>query len=120
MFVNEIIKIISFSFIGFLLTGCAEKSINVNTTEVERTKLNLEQPSKLNLNDVNFIIITEKNSSSVFKQLETAHKDKILIGLTDDDYIKMSENLQELKHYILKQQQIIKSYKEYYETTNEK
>lgn len=120
MFVNKIIKIISFLFIGFLLTGCAEKSINVSTTAIVKTKLNLEQPNKINLKDVNFTIITEKNSSTVFKQLETANKDKTLIGLTDDDYIKMSENLQELKHYILKQQQIIKAYKEYYETTNEK
>ena len=100
----------------FLMTGCSTKTIDVNKIESERIKLNLQEPKQVKLKDVNFYIITDKNSESVFKQLKTVNKDEVLFGLTDDDYIKMSENLLELKHYIIEQRKIINSYKEYYES----
>jgi hypothetical protein len=112
---NKIIKSAILASSLLFITGCSTKTIDINTVEKERTKLNLSEPNAIKLKDVNFLIITEQNSNTVFKQLETSNKDKVLIGLSDEDYIKMSENLLELKHYIIEQRKIINSYKEYYE-----
>jgi hypothetical protein len=98
-----------------LFTGCVEKQIEVKTVEDERIKLNLSEPNQLKLKPVTFYVLTDKNKDVIFKQLESQNKDKVLIGLTDDDYQKISENLLLIQNYIVQQRLIIKSYKDYYE-----
>lgn len=111
--------LICLSAIILLFSGCSEKSIQISTVQSERMKLNLPEPEQLKLKPVTFYVLTEKNKDAVFKQLETQNKDKVLIGLSDDDYQKMSENLIHIQNYIIQQRQIIKSYKEYYESNKE-
>lgn len=111
--------LICLSTIIILFSGCSEKSIQISTVQSERMKLNLPEPEQLKLKPVTFYVLTEKNKDAVFKQLETQNKDKVLIGLSDDDYQKMSENLIHIQNYIIQQRQIIKSYKEYYELNKE-
>lgn len=111
--------LIYLSVIILLFSGCSEKSIQISTVQSERMKLNLPEPEQLKLKPVTFYVLTEKNKDAVFKQLETQNKDKVLIGLSDDDYQKMSENLIHIQNYIIQQRQIIKSYKEYYELNKE-
>ena len=119
MFVNKIMKsIILTSCIALFFSGCSEKQIEVRTVQDERIKLSLEEPSQLKLNQITFYVITEKNKDTVFKQLELQNKDKVLIGISDDDYQKMSENLIMIQNYIVQQRFIIKSYKDYYESEN--
>lgn len=114
-------KIINFLLIGVLVSslfsGCSEKQIEVKTVEDERIKLNLSEPEQLKLKPVTFYVLTDKNKDVIFKQLESQNKDKVLIGLTDDDYQKISENLILIQNYIVQQRLIIKSYKDYYEKT---
>ena len=117
MFVNKIMKsIILTSCLALFFSGCSEKQIEVRTVQDERIKLSLEEPSQLKLNQITFYVITEKNKDTVFKQLELQNKDKVLIGISDDDYQKMSENLIMIQNYIVQQRFIIKSYKDYYES----
>lgn len=111
--------LICLSAIILLFSGCSEKSIQISTVQSERMKLNLPEPEQLKLKPVTFYVLTEKNKDVVFKQLETQNKDKVLIGLSDDDYQKMSENLIHIQNYIIQQRQLIKSYKEYYEPNKE-
>lgn len=119
MFVNKIMKsIILTSCLALFFSGCSEKQIEVRTVQDERIKLSLEEPSQLKLNQITFYVITEKNKDTVFKQLELQNKDKVLIGISDDDYQKMSENLIMIQNYIVQQRFIIKSYKDYYESEN--
>lgn len=117
MFVNKIIKtIILVSGLALFISGCSEKQIEVKTVQDERIKLSLDEPSQLKLNQITFYVLTEKNKDTVFKQLESQNKDKVLIGISDDDYQKMSENLILIQNYIVQQRYIIKSYKDYYES----
>ncbi len=116
---NKIIK--NIILVGSLVlslgfTGCAEKEIEILTVQDERLHLNLSEPEQLKLKPVNFYIITEDNKDSVFKQIKSTNKDAMLIGLTDEDYIKMSENMILIQNYILEQKYIINSYKLYYES----
>ena len=119
MYANKIIKNIILTVgLGLILgfTGCSEKQIEVLTIPDERQKLNLSEPEPLQLKSVNFYVITEKNKEQIFKQLQAQNKDLVLIGLTDDDYIKMSENMVLIQNYIINQRFIITSYKTYYES----
>lgn len=106
-------------FLGVIMlfmVGCAEKKLEVTTIETPKPKLNIQEPAKVNLQNVNFIIITDKNAEQVFKELKATGQKPVLIGLTTKDYEKMSYNLLELKQYILKQRNNIKSYRSYYES----
>jgi hypothetical protein len=119
VYANKIIKNIILTIglgltMGF--TGCSEKQIEVLTIPDERQKLNLSEPEPLKLKPVNFYVITEKNKEQIFKQLQAQNKDLVLIGLTDDDYIKMSENMILIQNYIINQRFLITSYKTYYES----
>lgn len=117
--INSIILMGLTGVVGILgFTGCAEKQIEVVSKPEERIPLNLSEPNQLKLKPVNFYVITDKNKEAVFKQLEAEKKDKVLIGMSDDDYIKMSENILLIQNYIIKQRFIIKSYKDYYESSN--
>ena len=116
MFAGKIINTIILVGISILFIGCSEKQIEVRTIQDERIKLNLQEPNQLKLKPVTFYVLTEKNKDIVFKELEAQNKDKVIIGISDDDYQKMSENLLLIQNYIVQQRYIIKSYKEYYET----
>ena len=118
MFVNKIISSIILISSVLFFSACSEKQIEVRTVQDERIKLSLEEPSQLKLNQITFYVITEKNKDTIFKQLELQNKDKVLIGISDDDYQKMSENLIMIQNYIVQQRFIIKSYKDYYESEN--
>ena len=102
--------------LSLFFSGCAEKNIEISKKEVERIPLNLSEPNALKMKNVGFYIITEDNATAVFKRLKAENKEPVLIGLSSDDYINTSENLNNIKFYIIEQRQIIKSYKEYYET----
>ena len=119
MYANKIIK--NIILVGSLVlslgfTGCAEKEIEILTVQDERLHLNLSETEQLKLKPVNFYVITEDNKDSVFKQIKSTNKDVMLIGLTDEDYMKMSENMILIQNYILEQKYIINSYKLYYES----
>lgn len=114
MNVNKL-SILTIIVLGLFFSGCAEKELQIKKVPEKRIELNLSKPAELNLNPINFYIITEQNKDAIFKQLEIANKDKVLIGLTDDDYIKLSENIILIQNYIIQQNFIINSYKEYYE-----
>lgn len=115
MYANKV-PVLALLLASFLFSGCAEKQIEVKTLPEERIPLNLSEPNQLKLKPVTFYVLTEKNKDAVFKQLEAQNKDKVLIGLSDDDYQKISENLILIQNYIVQQRFIIKSYKDYYET----
>ena len=67
-----------------LLSGCSGvKTLEIFKTEVEREKLDLKKPTPLELEKLQWIIITSENADEVFKRLEEAGIDPVLFGLTD-------------------------------------
>ena len=56
----------------------------------------------------------------MFKKLKEGGIDPVLFGLTDEGYEALSKNFAQIRAYMLQQDEIIKSYKEYYEGKDKK
>jgi hypothetical protein len=114
-----IINIILTVFVVLLFSGCVQKEIVTQREEVKKIPLNLSDPHPLKLNDVSYAVITDKNSKDVFDQMIKESKEPVLFGIDSKDYENLSLNLSYIRKYIIEQQQIIKSYRDYYEPDSE-
>ena len=72
------------------------------------------------LESIKWIVITSENAEEVFKKLEEEGIDPVLFGLTDNDYQLIAKNFAQIRHNLKTKSDIIKSYKEYYESKEEK
>ncbi len=110
-----------------LLSGCASFSlfgkrvqpVEIQTTAVERTPLNLRDPSPLEPRVPKWIIITPENAEKIWADLEAKKLNLVLIALTDKGYEELAVTMVEIRNFINMQRQIIIKYKEYYEPEKE-
>ena len=105
----------------FGLSGCAStQTIKVLSVPVEEVPLNPPAVRKLELQNINWFIVTPENIDEVFAKLKDQRKDVVLFGLTDDGYKAISLNLAQIRELIAQQQAIIEAYKEYYKETQKR
>lgn len=99
-----------------LLSGCSSIDL-IDTREqaVERTELNLPEAEPLELNDPNWIVVTEDNVEEVFEYLKQEGYDPVIFGLTDRGYEKLSIDFMKIRQHINNQRNVLLRYKEYYE-----
>ena len=70
-------------------------------------------PEEINLEDVEFFVITEKNVEEQIAKLEKMQGGVfVLFGLTPQDYENMAYNLQEIRRYVRQQKEIILYYRQ--------
>ena len=102
-----------------LLSSCVAgvKTLETYTIEKKREPLALDMPAPLELQDVDWIIITKDNGDEVFEKIKNEKNgDYALFALTDNGYEKLSLNFADIRNKIAEQRQIILSYKDYYES----
>ena len=98
------------------LTSCSGvKQLEIFKTEVEREKLNLKKPTPLELEQLQWIIITSENAEEVFTRLEVAGIDPVLFGLTDKDFELLAKNFARIRNQLKITNDLLDKYKEYYE-----
>jgi hypothetical protein len=102
-------------------SGCASlslfgkeevKPVEIQTKAVDKTPLNIENPSPINTNPIKWLIVTPDNVDEAFASLEG---NKVLFAITDDGYQDLSMLMAEIRNFINAQRVIIIKYKEYYE-----
>lgn len=110
-----------------LLSGCASlsipgvgktkevKPVEVVSKPVEKTPLNIPDPSPLKTREFEWIVITPANAEEIWKKLKEKDMDVVLIGLSDEGYQELAVTMAELRNYIATQRAIIIKYKDYYE-----
>ena len=99
------------------LTNCAGvKKLEIFKEEVPRAQLNLEKPTPLQLEELQWIIITSENAEEVFKKLEEKGIDPVLWGLTDKDFELLAKNFARIRNQLKITNDLLDKYKEYYET----
>ena len=112
-------NVLVFGLIAILLSSCAAgvKVIDTYTIEKKREPLALADPKPLELQDIDWIIITKDNADEVFEKIKNdKNGDYALFALTDNGYEKLALNFADIRNKIAEQRQIILSYKEYYES----
>ena len=103
------------------LTSCSGvKQLEIFKTEVEREKLNLKKPTPLELEQLQWIIITSDNADEVFTRLEEAGIDPVLFGLTDKDFELLAKNFARIRNQLKITNDLLDQYKEYYEKSESK
>ena len=117
--VRQIGNVLAFGLIAILLSSCAAgvKVIDSYKIEKKREPLALDMPTPLELQDVDWIIITKENAEEVFEKVKNnKNGDYALFALTDEGYEKLALNFADIRNKLAEQRQIILSYKEYYES----
>ena len=112
-------NVLVFGLATILLSSCVAgvKTLETYTIEKKREPLALDMPAPLELQDVDWIIITKDNADEVFEKIKNEKNgDYALFALTDNGYEKLSLNFADIKNKIAEQRQIILSYKDYYES----
>jgi len=113
---SVLVSLILFTF----LTSCSGvKKLEIFKTEVEREHLNLENTPAPKLEELNWLIITSDNAEEVMQKLKDQNIDPVLFGLTDEEYEKLAINFAQIRAYIIQQNAILETYRDYYEE-NEK
>ena len=103
---------------GLVLNGCAGlavKELQSYKIEKKREPLDLPMPEPLSLVDVEWIVVTKANVDEVMEKVKAEGGDYALFAVTDEGYKKLSLNFADIRNKLYEQQQIILSYKEYYE-----
>ena len=99
------------------LTSCSGvKQLSIFKEEVPRAKLNLEKPTPLQMEKIQWHIITSENAEEVFKKLEADGIDPVLWGLTDKDFEMLAKNFARIRNQLKITNDLLDKYKEYYET----
>ena len=115
--VRQIGNVLVFGLTILLLTSCVAgiKTITSYKIEKKREPLNLEDPIPLELQDVEWIIITKENAEEVFEKIKEGGGEYSLFAVTDTGYEKLALNFADIRNKLAEQRQIILSYREYYE-----
>ena len=111
-------NVLVFGLIAILLSSCTAgvKTLQTYKIEKKREPLDLTMPAPLELQDVEWIIITKDNADEVFEKIKNEKNgDYALFAVTDTGYEKLSLNFADIRNKLAEQRQIILSYKEYYE-----
>jgi hypothetical protein len=117
--VNQIGNVLVFGLIAILLSSCAAgvKVLESYSLEKKREPLALENPAPLELQDIDWVIITKDNAEEVFEKIKNdKNGDYALFAVTDEGYEKLALNFADIRNKLAEQRQIILSYKEYYES----
>ena len=111
-------NVLVFGLTAILLSSCAAgvKVIDTYKIEKKREPLAIEDPEPLNLQDIDWVIITKDNADEVFEKIKAGGGEYSLFALTDKGYEKLSLNFADIRNKLAEQRQIILSYKEYYES----
>ena len=114
---NQIKNILLLSLLAVFLTSCGSsvKEIQVSTVEVSKIPLNLPSLDPLQLQGVEWIIITKDNAMEIFEEIKSKGGEYSLFALTDTGYEKLALNFTDIRNRLAEQRQILLSYKEYYE-----
>ena len=103
----------------FFLSGCSMtpkvKEVAITTTAMEKLPLSLPNPQPLELQEVEWIIVTEENIEEVWQLLRDKNEGVALFALRHGDYERLAHNIKDIQATIGEDVVVLKEYKEYYE-----
>ena len=115
---QQVVVLLLLALVLFL-TGCSMtpkvKEIAITTTAVEKLPLSLPNPQPLELQEVEWNIVTEENIEEVWQLLRDKNEGVALFALRHGDYERLALNIKDIRATIGEYVVVLKQYKEYYE-----
>jgi len=105
-------KLLLTFYIIIFLSSCSFFQKPSPVIAVNKPKLELKNPDKMELSNVQIKVLNSKNKDLYFSENDVA------FALTEQQYKNLSINFEMMKSYIKKQITIINIYKDYYEGDN--
>tara|TARA_Y100000034_G_scaffold107647_1_gene137353 strand:- start:868 stop:1224 length:357 start_codon:yes stop_codon:yes gene_type:complete len=106
---------------ALFLVGCAgnkvkpEAKVVIQKVIEKKLPLNITNPSPLELDHIEWIIVTEENIDEVWQQIKDDNEGVALFALRHGDYETLAMNIAEIRQLIGEYVVILKQYKKYYE-----
>ena len=113
--------IILLPVMALFLVGCAgnkvkpEPKVVIQKVIEKKLPLNIPNPVPLDLDHVEWVIVTRENVDEVWAQIEGDNEGVALFALRHGDYERLAMNIAEIRTLIGEYVIILKQYKEYYE-----
>jgi hypothetical protein len=109
---NKFLTISSLLLASSLLSACSvfsgpEEKIVTVTEVIKPTIPVVERPKPLNLNDVEFFVVTEDNLQDFMTRFSEENGKLVFVAMSIRGYEAMSLNMAELRRYILQQREVI-------------
>ena len=112
-------KVILLLVVAAFMTGCSltpkVKQIEVTSKVEEKLPLNISTPPALELQHVDWIIVTEENIGEVWQLLKDDKEGVALFALRKGDYERLAINIKEIRALLGEYIVIVDAYKDYYE-----
>jgi hypothetical protein len=92
-----------------IISACTtpEPKTITQTRYVEKDIPTVSRPRSVDLNDVEFFVVTEENYEEFKEKFLNKNKDLVFIAISVKDYENLSLNISELKRYIEQQKEVI-------------
>ena len=104
-----------------LASGCSSvKQIEIASVPGERVPLELPGVDPLELEQIQWYIVTKENIDKVMAELEKKGYETVIFGLTDKGYEILALNMAKSKQLTSQQKAKIEAYERYYKSQNEK
>ena len=104
-----------------MLGGCAgnkvkpEAKVVIQKVIEKKLPLSIANPTPLELDHIQWIIVTEENVDEIWQQIKDDNEGVALFALRHGDYETLAMNIVEIRQLIGEYVIILKQYKEYYE-----
>jgi len=111
---------IMLAVVVLFLVGCSStpkvKEIAITSTAIEKLPLSIPNPQPLELQEVEWIIVTEENIEEVWQLLKDKNEGVALFALRHGDYERLALNIKDIRAQLGEYVIILKKYREYYES----
>ena len=101
------------------LAGCSltpkVKQVEVTSNVIEKLPLNLPTPPPLEMQNVEWLIVTEENIGEVWQLLRDNKEGVALFALRKGDYDRLAINIKEIRALLGEYIVVVQAYKDYYE-----
>ena len=101
------------------LAGCSltpkVKQVEVTSNVIEKLPLNLPTPPPLEMQNVEWLIVTEENIGEVWQLLKDDKEGVALFALRKGDYERLAINIKEIRALLGEYIVVVQAYKNYYE-----
>jgi len=106
---------------ALLLVGCASNPVEPTQKVViqkvieKKLPLNIHDPEPLDLEHIEWVIVTRENIDEVWAQIEGDNEGVALFALRHGDYERLALNIADIRAQLGEYVIILKRYREYYE-----